>query len=176
MKIIDLSTPIYDKMPVFPGDPDVLVTDIDQDIEGNPWYMHQLQLCTHDATHLNVPRHIKEDGKTLDDYDLSAFCGDAVLFESEADMQAGVGVIFDAEHEFTMELGKVAVEKQVTFVGLATEFDLDVERYTLDKGLISYERLVNTDQLPKNFQFFGMPLPIKASNGSPVRAFAVVPS
>ena len=174
MKIIDLSTPIYDKMPVFPGDPEVLVSTIEQDIEGEPWYMKQLTLCTHDATHVNVPAHIVKKGKTLDDFDLSAFCGDAVLFESEDNLQEGVGVVFDAEHDFTMELAELVVTRKVPFIGLTNDFDLAVERYTLENNIISYERLVNTDKLPKNFQFFGIPLPIAGGDGSPVRAFAII--
>ena len=173
MKIIDLSTPIYDKMPVFPGDPEVLVTPIEQEIEGNPWYMKQLTLCTHDSTHVNVPAHTDAKGKALDAYKLEAFCGQAVRFESAADFRPDVGVIFTAEDEFTMELARIAVENSVPFVGLTNDFDLDVERYTLAEGMVSYERLVNTEQLPKEFIFYGVPLPIKDGDGSPVRAFAV---
>lgn len=170
MHIIDLSTPIYDGMPVFTGDPDVAVKEIYRE----SWYLSQLTLTTHDGTHVNVPAHIKKGNKTLSDYTLDHFCGDAVLYENDADLQEGVGVVFDVEHDCTMEIAKRAVEANVKFVALANEFDLEAERYTLEHGLISYERLVNTDQLSKQFQFFGMPLPIREGDGSPVRAFAIV--
>ena len=151
MNIIDLSTPIYDKMPVFPGDPDVFVRPIEQEIDGEKWYMKQLTICTHDATHVNVPAHTDKTGKTLDEYPLERFCGDAVLYETEEDLRKGVGVIFDVQHDFTMELAKLAIERGVAFVGLTNDFDLEVERYTLEHDLISFERLVHTEKLPKNF-------------------------
>ena len=174
MKIIDLSLEMYDKMPVFPGDPEVRIETIEQVIEGNDWFMKGITMSSHDGTHVNIPAHTKRDGKTLDEYPLERFCGDAVLYENKEDLQKGIGVIFDSKHEFTKELAHIAINREVSFIGVTNDFDLDVERYTLDHDLISFERLVNTDKLPKRFTFFGMPLKIKEGDGSPVRAFAVV--
>ena len=44
----------------------------------------------------------------------------------------------------------------------------------LEKGIISFENLANTDKLPEAFTFYGVPLNIKEADGSPVRAFAVI--
>jgi hypothetical protein len=62
------------------------------------------------------------------------------------------------------------------FIGLSSafEFDIDIEKDHLEVGIISYERLCKLDKLPHCFQFFGMPLSIRAGDGSPVRAFALL--
>jgi len=62
------------------------------------------------------------------------------------------------------------------FIGLSArfEFDISIEKLLLEKGIISYENLVNTEKLPKTFTFYGVPLNIKEADGSPVRAFAVI--
>jgi len=78
VKIIDLTLPIYAGMPVYPGDPDVVV-DQARTVEENEWAMKRLHINAHDGTHLNMPAHTSVDGKTLDDYDLSAFCGPCLL-------------------------------------------------------------------------------------------------
>ena len=174
MKTIDLSTPLYHNMPVFPGDPEVIFKGIEQNFDGIGFYMQQMTLCTHDGTHVNVPAHTNKGGKTLDQYPVDAFFGPAVVYESEDDIAEGVGLIFSEKVSFTMDVAEKAIAAGVPFVGLEGEFDLAVEEMTLAKGLISYERLVNVDQLPKHFMFHGVPLSIKDADGSPVRAFAVV--
>lgn len=62
------------------------------------------------------------------------------------------------------------------FIGLSEkfEFDIAIEKLLLEKGIISYENLTNTKSLPESFTFYGVPLNIKESDGSPVRAFAII--
>ena len=57
MKIIDLSQPLYDKMPVFPGDPEVIIQEV-HSIEKNGWNMKNMTFTTHIGTHVNVPYHM----------------------------------------------------------------------------------------------------------------------
>jgi len=73
MNWYDLSHPISESMPVFPGDPAVSVTRL---------FEHQtdgLQLCqitlgSHAGTHLDVPRHFLKDGAAVDDMPVNLFC------------------------------------------------------------------------------------------------------
>ncbi len=77
-----------------------------------------------------------------------------------------------------MELAKIIAKKKPAFAGLSEKFDFDLEaeRYLLEQGIISFEKLTNCEQLPRNetFTFYGIPLNIKDADGSPVRAFAVI--
>ena len=62
MRIIDLSQPLYNKMPVFPGDPDVLIQEI-HSLEKEGWNLRSLTLTTHTGTHVNIPYHMVAGGE-----------------------------------------------------------------------------------------------------------------
>ena len=174
MKVIDLSLPLYTGMPVYPGDPEASIELIER-YEDTGWNMRRLEINGHDATHVNLPLHATQSGKNLDDYALDAFVGDSVLYESPADVRAGLGVVF---HQIDIDwaIAKRVAEVRAKFVALPAHFELDVdiERWLLERDVISFERLVNTALLPKRFVFHGAPLNIKAGDGSPVRAYAVI--
>lgn len=171
--IIDLSLPLYDKMPVYPGDPEVRVEQI-QFFEKDGWNMRQIEISTHEGTHVNASIHGLAKGKSLDDYNLENFIGDSILFESFEDIQKGKGIIFNKD--ITWEDAKKIAEIKPKFVGSWSKNDIDVEieKFLFENDILLFERLVNTDKLPKNFIFYGVPLKISDSDGSPVRAFAVI--
>ncbi len=51
-----------------------------------------------------------------------------------------------------------------------------IHNMLLSKSIIIYESLANLDHLPflEIFQFYGLPLPFKDLDGSPVRAIAII--
>ena len=88
-----------------------------------------------------------------------------------------MGIIF-SDHDIDMKMAQLLAKKEVKFVGLSQKYDfnLDAERYLLKEGIISFEKLAQTDKLPRNqqFEFYGVPLKIRDGDGSPMRAFAVI--
>lgn len=176
MKVIDLTLPIYKGMPVYPGDPEVEIEQV-HTFEAGGWNMKRLHINGHDGTHVNASIHCTSDGKTLDDYTIEEFCGDCVLYEELEDIQSNHGVIFTKQN-INMELAEIIVERRPTFVGQSAEFEFDeaVEQFLLQNDIICFERLANTEKLPKKFFFHGVPLAIKEGDGSPIRAYAVCES
>ena len=174
MKIIDLSWEIYAGMPVFPGDPEVEITQ-ECTIEEHEWNMKRIHINSHDGTHVNVPIHAKIWGKTLDDYMLENFLWPARLYESDEDITAQEGLIFHSM-DITHDIAEKIVEANIPFIWLPKhfEFDLEIEKYLLEHDIISFERLENTQRLSKRFFFHGVPLKIQAWDGSPVRAYAII--
>jgi kynurenine formamidase len=174
MKLIDLTLPLYSGMPVYPGDPEVSI-ELVQTIAKEGWNMRRLEINTHDATHVNVPVHMVEDGKTLDDYALETFCGPARIFTDTEPMMPEFGYIF-RDRNIDSALAKEIKKVKPRFVGLSStyEWDIEIEKDLLVADIISFERLAHAEQLPPEFEFYGMPLNIRAGDGSPVRAFAVV--
>ena len=173
MKIIDLTLPMHTGMPVYPGDPEVSI-ELVQTIEQDEWNMRRIEINSHDGTHVNAPIHCVAGGKTLDDYDLSAFTGPAVIYREGIEIDPSTGVIFrdninDAAYEWILA-------NRPHFVGLSSEFEIDIEieKKLLAEDIMLFERLANTNQLPDQFMFYGVPLKIKAGDGSPVRAFAII--
>ena len=173
MKIIDLTLPLYADMEVYPGDPKPSFELIEQFAETG-WNMRRLEINGHDGTHVNVPLHATAAGKHLDDYDLAAFMGESVLYESDADIKPGVGLIFHAT-DISWDIAKSVVAIGPSFIGLPAkfEFDIAIERWLLERDVISFEQLINTERLPKSFYFHGAPLRIVHGDGSPVRAYAL---
>ena len=175
MKIIDLTLPIYTGMPVYPGDLEASI-EIIQTVATHGWNMRRIQINTHDGTHVNMPVHAMDGGKNLDDYALEDFCGQTKIYTSPQDISSDLGVIF-RDQNIDNEIAELIKARHPRFIGLSSvyEFDIEMERDLLKAGIISFERLTNLQELPLSFQFYGIPLKIREGDGSPVRAFAVIP-
>ena len=74
------------------------------------------------------------------------------------------------------EIAEALIAHPPKFIGLSAkyEFDIALEKLLLEHGIVSYENLVHADTLPATFMFYGLPLKIMESDGSPVRAVGVV--
>lgn len=177
MKIHDLSQTISDGMPVWPGDPETKLTIV-QTIPEHSWELRYLQIATHTGTHVNVPAHMVEAGRTLDNYQPEVFMGPAQVVSPEAPkFPTGIGLLFAVGTVDDSLLEKIRIAKP-TFIGVgeSCEFEVETERTLLQEGILSFENLANLDQLPaaQTVQFIGLPLKLQAGDGSPVRAIALV--
>lgn len=174
MKIIDLSLPLTHKMDVFPGDPEVDIVEIHKlDTEG--WRLRLMSLTTHIGTHVNVPFHMVEAGKKLDEISLDSFVGQASFYHPAMTIDPNQGIIFK-DTNITSEIADILIASPPKFVGLSTsfEFDIALEKLLLEHDIISYENLNNLELLPDTFYFSGLPLNIPGADGSPVRAVAMI--
>lgn len=174
MNIIDLSVPLTHRMSVYPGDPEVDIVEVHK-LEKEGWNLRQMAISTHLGTHVNVPYHMVADGKTLDEFPIDAFIGKSVIYEENAICDSDTGLIF-RDHNIDQNIANKLINTPPKFIGLSAKFDFDIslEKLLLERGIISFENLVNTEQLPDVFVFHGVPLNIPRADGSPVRAYAVV--
>jgi arylformamidase len=78
--IVDLSHQITDGQLAFPGDPRPSIR-VHGTLAGGGYNIATFSMSTHQATHLDVPYHFFDDGKTLDDVPLERFYGPAVLVD-----------------------------------------------------------------------------------------------
>ena len=83
MKLIDLSHPISNDMSTYPTDPKVSILR-QKEIDKNSSLLHSFTMGTHTGTHLDTPAHIIPNGKTLSDFQLSSFLGNAVKVDSNS--------------------------------------------------------------------------------------------
>jgi arylformamidase len=74
--IIDLSHPICNGMPVYPGTEEALI-ERPFTIEENGFCEARLKLVTHTGTHMDAPAHMISGGKTLDQFPIHYFFGKA---------------------------------------------------------------------------------------------------
>lgn len=174
MNIIDLSQKLYNKMPVYPGDPEVIIEEI-HTLDKEGWNLRNLTLTTHIGTHVNVPYHMVEKGRRLTDFQLDAFCGEAELYKQGMTISSEKGIIFSTSN-IDQSIANILIKTPPKFIGLSEQFEFDIvlEKLLLEHNIISFENLTNTDKLPDTFMFYGMPLNISEADGSPVRAVALI--
>ena len=80
VRIIDLSMPISERTPVFPGYPPPIV---------HPWALREregyfaniLMMIEHAGTHVDAPVHFIEKGRPIDQVDLNKFMGPGVVLD-----------------------------------------------------------------------------------------------
>ena len=72
MSSYDLSQPLADGMPVYPGDQSVCVDQL-ATIEDDGYRQTALQIDTHAGTHIDAPAHMIADGRRLDEFPIETF-------------------------------------------------------------------------------------------------------
>lgn len=77
MRFIDISQPLYQGMPVWPGDPEFSSQFIAMKEKGDASNVGCLQMSTHTGTHVDAPFHIQNEGQSISALDLDLFVGPA---------------------------------------------------------------------------------------------------
>lgn len=75
-RLVDLSHPVQDGMPVYPGDPAVRVRPATTVAEHGYNVLH-LQMGSQSGTHVDAPYHFLQDGARIDELPLELFLGPA---------------------------------------------------------------------------------------------------
>jgi len=195
MRLIDLTLPVTDGMAGYPGDPPVAVRQI-HDLPEYGWRLSEIRLGSHAGTHVNAPWHMAEGGARLEELALTHFVGRAVVRRAVRRMperteqgridvslapgfgpiSSGVGLIY-ADAPLDWDELPLVLAASPPFVAQAVEFPMDeaIERELCRAGIVNFENLANTFQLPRSqtFLFMGLPLAI-CGDGAPVRAVAML--
>ena len=79
-RLIDLSHPLEHGQLNFPFDPKIAVV-VHNTVASIGYNITQISMSTHQGTHLDVPYHFYDDGKTVDQMPLDRFYGPAVLVD-----------------------------------------------------------------------------------------------
>jgi arylformamidase len=77
MRLYDITVPVSPSLPVYPGDPPVVITPVAQLQQGDPANVSRVVLSSHAGTHLDAPRHFFQDGAALDRIDPQVLIGPA---------------------------------------------------------------------------------------------------
>lgn len=75
MKIYDITVPIHNDLPVWPGDPRPKIKRLMDMEAGDDANVSSMEIGLHTATHVDAPFHFIKDGKTVDELDLSVCIG-----------------------------------------------------------------------------------------------------
>lgn len=201
MRIIDLTMQIDERTPVFPGDPKQEITQF-ATIKEQGWNEKRLLFNSHFSTHIDAPSHMIGHGKTLSDFPIETFVGDAIVIDARNqqhivshldNVKAHDIVLFCTRHSdkaysnsyftnnptLTQETAQRLIDKKVKIVGIDS-FTPDNEPYPIHKMLLKHnilivENIINLKRIDwkKRFQCIILPLKIKNGDGAPCRVIAM---
>ena len=197
---IDLSLPLRDNMPVYPGDPAVQIlpaaTFAEQGYSG-----HDMHIGNHTGTHIDAAAHMIEGGQTIDQYPLEQFFGrcsyipyEQTLDQSrfaELDIRAGDIVVidtgmwtkFESPEYFTdypvitTVFAEYVAAQNVHMIGLDTcsvdnADGFPVHKILLGSGILVAENLTNVTELKdKKFTITALPISCRL-DAAPARILA----
>lgn len=102
--IIDLSHPLHNGMPVYPGTEGPLL-ERPFTLKSHGYNEARLTMVTHTGTHMDAPAHMVADGKTLDQFKAEDFTGRALCIPFKQGMEPTIE-----------ELEKILAEKNPDFL------------------------------------------------------------
>ncbi len=79
--MIDVSFPLREGMPGFPGDPPVIVKRVRQIEQGDPYNLSMLSMSSHSGTHLDPPFHFVDSAPGGDGVPLERLNGPALVID-----------------------------------------------------------------------------------------------
>ncbi|WP_321420618.1 cyclase family protein [uncultured Methanomethylovorans sp.] len=79
-RIVDITSPIRQGMPVYPGDPEPVIRQI-YSIEKDNFALSAINMGSHTGTHVDAPSHVIENGSTVDMLLPESFMGSAILLD-----------------------------------------------------------------------------------------------
>lgn len=129
MKIYDISVALSADLPVFPGDPAVVIEPVMKLDRGDGANVSRITISSHSGTHLDPPRHFNDDGITMDQIPLSLLMGKVLLVEI-----TGIKSISRAELEkFTLRGEKrLLIKTDNSLLWKSPSFNRDFSHLTED--------------------------------------------
>ncbi len=190
MNIIDVSRELFSS-PVYPGDPEPQ-RDLVRRIEmGDSCNLSGFYTGCHSATHVDAPRHFIEDGKTIDQLQLSKFMGDCTVVRAEGiitgsdidDILPTVPkiILFKGDGKaFLSQSGAFALtDAGITLIGTdAMSIETGDDTFAAHKELLGAEILIleglDLSRVePGNYRLIALPLLLAGAEASPVRAVLI---
>ena len=83
--IYDISQPISESLPVYPGDPEIIIQTVSEVSSGAPFGVTRIAMGSHTGTHIDAPYHFLETGVTVDRLPLEVFMGRAEVRHMDTD-------------------------------------------------------------------------------------------
>lgn len=197
--LVDLSVPLNEQTPVYPGDPQTTVRQ-NGILAKDGYEDHFVGVGTHVGTHIDAPRHMIEGGKTLDQIPLEQFSGRGLYIKVEGvfdiekvkmvPIQEGDIILFhtamsdlydqpeyyESYPAMSEDIAHYLAGKKVKMVGVdmcsPDKSPFPVHKIFLEKEILIIENLTNLSALAgKEFKIFAFPIKLTL-DGAPARVVA----
>jgi len=171
--------------------------ELKQFIAPGPHFMNFVEAETHVGTHVEVPAHVIDNGKSCSDLPLSVFWGSGIVFRfldrtekncrltpndlpgvERGDIVLIGGAPDRPYPEVGQETAKWLLEKGIKMIGIDDWAAVDdpAHHVLLPNDIPIIEQLAHLDQLRhQRFLFFGLPLRVHEMDSSWIRAVALEP-
>lgn len=169
---IDISFPYYDKMAIYPKNPQYVCKKISDMQKNDACNVSKIEMGTHTGTHLDAPAHFMQNGMTIDQIPLERINGKAKVLRinetvitrwclEKYQIEKGDIIIFRTENSDVFE-GTRVLESYVTL-------DYEGAQYLVDKKV----RMIGIDYMtierPRHLREYGRNVhKILLGNGIPV--------
>lgn len=178
--IIDLTKTIKNGLPVYPGDPEVVLNKI-ATIESDGYENHILTTSMHAGTHIDGPKHMLSNQKDMSDYPLDGFIGFGKKISTLVPYtnQGETLLLIETDGWIDLSWAKRTIKSPIKVIIIegASPDDIpyDIHHYLFNQGMFIVENAVNFDRLPSNqlFKTYVIPLKIEADS-SPCRVFVEI--
>jgi arylformamidase len=147
MRIFDISVPLAEGLPFWPGDPSFSLEPVLLLEKGDGARVSRISLGDHSGTHLDAPAHMLENGANLDDISLSLLMGRALVADFRGCAEIGLleleGLPLGGEERLLLRTDNSALWAEPDFCPDFVALTAEGAEYLVSKGI----RLVGIDYL-----------------------------
>ncbi|MEG2071170.1 MAG: cyclase family protein, partial [Bacteroidales bacterium] len=174
---------------VFLGDPSPHYEKISDLEKGDLYNLTNMEICVHNATHIDAPSHFIQQGKTVDQIDLSRCIGTASVIEfhnviTDTDIHRKVPknckrLLIKGSGVLSSNAAKAINQKRILLVGTESQSIGDIENplpvhlELLQAEVIIIEGLQLEEVEAGTYKLIALPLKLGGLEGSPCRAILV---
>lgn len=190
MKLYDISQEIF-SCAVYPGDPMPEKQTLCATAKGDICNLTAFSMCAHSGTHIDAPFHFLDEGKTVEQLDLSVFVGDCFLARHRGDVTAADAehilrrsggaerILIAGEATVTLEAARVFANGNLLLLGNESQSvgpmdaPMAVHLALLGRGVALLEGLVLTNIPEGRYLLNAAPLNLAGADGAPCRAILI---
>ena len=195
MKIYDISQEVF-SCQVYPGDPMPEKKELKSMKKGELYNLTAFNMCAHNGTHIDAPRHFIKDGKTIDEICLDAFVGMAYVAEHRGvvtdndaveiiekakkhNPEVAKRILIKGDVEVSLEAAKVFASSNILLLGNESQTigpqstPMAVHLALLGANVILLEGIRLLEVSEGVYLLNAAPLNLSGVDGSPCRAILI---
>lgn len=190
MKIYDITQELF-SCAVYPGDPKPERQVLNTTASGGLYNLTAFSMCAHNGTHVDAPFHFLQNGKTVDQLDLSCFVGDCFVARREGNVTAADAetilekaggaerILVAGKATLTPEAARVFAAAGILLYGNESQTvgpedaPMEVHLILLGKGIVLLEGVVLRDVPEGRYFLSAAPLNLAGTEGAPCRAYLI---
>lgn len=188
MKIYDITQELFGGV-VYPGDVAPTFERTMKIKDGEPCNLTVLNMCAHNATHIDAPFHFLDEGRTIEQLDLNKCIGNCTVldFKKQPDISYLEELLKASEKKIllkgnvvvTIQIARLLNQYGIELIGIEPQSvgpkdaPMEVHQELLKKEVVILEG-IRLDEVPEgNYLLSAAPIKLGGSDGAPCRAVLI---